>query len=116
MALAPAHNEDQTPPRGLAAVHPGELLRDVVLPALKAEGVSKVAVAEALRISRRTLEDLVLEKSAVTPEMALRLGKYLGNGPEVWLGMQRTWDLERAREKLAGELDEITPRPANAGG
>jgi len=100
--------EDTAPlKRGLAPVHPGEMLRLEVVPALKATGVTKVALAAALGISRRTLEDILLEKQNVTPEMALRLGKALGNGPNLWLNLQQDWDLARARERLGAALDEI---------
>lgn len=99
----------EAPKRGLPAMHPGELLREEVLPALKAAGISKVAVAEALHISRQTLEDIVKERQPVTPKMALRLGKYLGNTPEFWLKLQAAYDLEQAAKELAPELAAIVP-------
>ena len=76
--------------------HPGELLRETILPAL---GLSKVEVAEALGISRQHLYDLLSEKKPVSPEIAVRLGKALGDGPEVWLRMQAAhsaWHAARA--------------------
>lgn len=102
----------KAPKRGLPATHPGEILREEVLPALKARGVGKVDVAAGLRISRSALEKLVKEEMNVSPDMALRLSRYLGTSPEVWLNLQQAWDLERARERLADELAEITPAPA----
>lgn len=69
--------------------HPGELLRETILPAL---GLSKVEVAEALGISRQHLYDLLSEKKPVSPEIAVRLGKAFGDGPEVWLRMQAAHD------------------------
>lgn len=99
----------EAPKRGLKAMHPGELLREEVLPALKAEGISKVAVAEALHISRQTLEDIVKERKPVTPQMALRLAKYFGNKAEFWLKMQGEWDLERAAREIAPDLATIQP-------
>lgn len=76
--------------------HPGELLRETILPAL---GLSKVDVAEALGISRQHLYDLLSEKKPVSPEIAVRLGKAFGDGPEVWLRMQAAhsaWHAARA--------------------
>lgn len=100
--------------KGLPATHPGALLRETVLPALKEAGVAKVAVAESLGISRQALENLINEKAAVTPEMALRLSRYLGSSPIMWLNLQRDWDLEKATEKLGDELSAITPAPREA--
>ena len=74
--------------------HPGEILREDVLPAL---GVSKTAVAAALGISRQTLYDILNEKQPVTAEMAVRFGKLFGNGPGFWVNLQRNYDLARAR-------------------
>lgn len=99
--------EDRPLTRGLSAVHPGAILRETVLPDLKARGHAKLAVAEQLGVSRQALENLLTEKAAVTPEMALRLGKLCGNGPDLWLNLQKAWDLARAREKLGASLDAI---------
>jgi addiction module HigA family antidote len=75
--------------------HPGEVLREDVLPAL---GLTQLEFANRLGVSRRTISELLHERRPVTPDMAIRLGKLLGNGPEIWLRMQQTldlWDLER---------------------
>ena len=90
--------------RGLPPMHPGELLREDVIPAL---GKSKSEIARLLGISRRTLYDILDEKQPVTVPMALRLGKLCGNGPVLWLNLQRTYDLERAQEELAAEIKAI---------
>ena len=71
-------------------VHPGEILRDDILPALS---MSKTAVAEALGISRQTLYDILNEKQPVTAEMAVRFGKLFGNGARFWVNLQRSHDL-----------------------
>lgn len=92
---------------GLPPMHPGELLREVILPALKEAGTSRTKVADLMGVGRRSLYDLLDEKSAVTPDMALRLGKLLGNGPDFWLNLQRGWDLAQARDKLGPALDAI---------
>ena len=83
--------------RGLAAMHPGELLREDIVPAL---GRPKAEIARLLGISRQTLYDILDEKQPVTPAMALRLGKLCGNGPMLWLNLQRFYDLERARREV----------------
>jgi addiction module HigA family antidote len=64
--------------KGLQPMHPGEMLREDVLPSL---GKSKTDIASLLGISRQTLFDILRERQPVTPAMALRFGKLLGNGP-----------------------------------
>jgi addiction module HigA family antidote len=76
---------------GLPAMHPGELLREDVLPAL---GRTRTEIARLLGVSRQTLHSILSERAPVTPEMALRLGKLCGNGPELWLALQARYDLE----------------------
>jgi addiction module HigA family antidote len=95
--------------RGLKPMHPGEMLREDVLPAL---GKSKTEIARLLGISRQTLYDILDEKQPVTPGMALRIGKLLGNGPDLWINLQRTFDLAAAERELAGELKRIPTLPA----
>jgi addiction module HigA family antidote len=90
--------------RGLKPMHPGEMLRENVLPAL---GKSKTEIARLLGISRQTLYDILNEKQPVTPGMALRLGKLCGNGPDLWINLQRTYDLLIAEQELASEIKKI---------
>jgi addiction module HigA family antidote len=89
---------------GLPAMHPGELLREDVLPAL---GRTRAEIGRLLGVSRQTLHAILTERSPVTPEMALRLGKLCGNGPELWLALQTRYDLERLRETKRSEIEAI---------
>lgn len=70
--------------------HPGAVLREDVLPALK---MTQKEFADWIGVSRLSISELVNEKRTVTPDMAMRLGKALGNGPRIWLRMQQTLDL-----------------------
>jgi antitoxin HigA-1 len=90
--------------RGLPPVHPGQLLREDVLPAL---GRPKAEIARLLGVSRQTLYDILAEKQPITPAMALRVGKLCGNGPDLWINMQRAYDLDVAEKELAGEIEKI---------
>lgn len=90
--------------KGLRPTHPGELLREDVLPAL---GKSKADVARMLGISRQTLYDILEERQPVTTAMALRLGKLCGNGPDLWLSMQTKYDLAIVSNDLADEIKKI---------
>ena len=78
-------------------VHPGEILREDILPALAR---SKTAVADALGISRQTLYDILNEKQPVSAEMAVRFGKLFGNGAGFWVTLQRNHDLALAQRTV----------------
>lgn len=84
--------------------HPGELLREILTDGLK---LSVAEAARQLGVSRMTLHRLLRGEQAVTPEMALRLGKLCGNGPEFWLRMQMLRDLWRLERILAADLARI---------
>jgi antitoxin HigA-1 len=90
--------------KGLKPAHPGAILREDVLPAL---GKPKNTIAALLGISRQTLHDILIEKQPVTPAMALRFGKLLGNGPDLWSNLQRKYDLHIAEKKLKKEIANI---------
>jgi addiction module HigA family antidote len=85
-------------------VHPGELLREEAFPAM---GISVAAAARGMHISRQMLHGILAEKRGITPEMALRLGKLIGNGPGLWLRMQQNYDMWQAQELLTEELVQI---------
>jgi addiction module HigA family antidote len=87
-----------------APTHPGAILREDVLPAL---GVSKAEFARRVNISRPMLYDILNEARPVTIAMALRLGKVLGNGPNIWIGMQQRYDLFHTAQNMAEELDQL---------
>ncbi len=89
---------------GLAPMHPGELLREDILPAL---GRPKTEIARLLGISRQTLYDIVNEKQPVTPAMALRFARMFGGNAESWLNLQRNYDLQSAEKELGDALDAI---------
>jgi len=92
------------PKRGLPPMHPGELLREDILPAL---GRPKTEIARLLGISRQSLYDILAERAPVTPSMALRTGKLCGNGPNLWLNLQRRYDLWKAESELTDTLASI---------
>jgi addiction module HigA family antidote len=95
---------------GLRPVHPGELLREDVLPAL---GLPKAQIARLLGISRQTLYDILNENQPVTAGMALRIGKLVGDGPMPWLAMQQLYDVKVAERDL-GDVIAAIPTVAAA--
>ncbi len=90
--------------RGYQPTHPGAVLREDVLPAL---GLPVLRAAEALGVSRQALHAILAERAGVTPEMALRLGKFCGNGPGLWLRMQQAHDLWQAEQAMAETIAAI---------
>jgi addiction module HigA family antidote len=76
--------------KGLAPTHPGELLREDVLPALNKP---KAEIARLLEVSRQTLYDILAEKQDITPTTALRIAKLTGTSATMWLNMQQSYDL-----------------------
>jgi antitoxin HigA-1 len=88
----------------MAPAHPGELLREDVLPAL---GLSVSEAARQLGVTRQTLHRILARTHGVTPEMALRLGRFCGNGPGLWLRMQQAHDLWHAERRLRDQLEKI---------
>ena len=93
-------------PPARPAVHPGEVLREDVLPAL---GLSIGGAARRLGVSRRHLHRILSCTHPVSAEMALRIGRLVGNGPGLWLRMQRNHDLRRAGRKLKDGPEGMTP-------
>ena len=93
-----------------APIHPGEVLREDFLKPLE---LSQYALAKALAVPQMRISEIVNRKRAITPDTALRLGRYFGTSAEFWVGMQATYDLEVARDSSAGKIEsEIHPRAA----
>ena len=84
--------------------HPGAILREDVLPELN---MSVSAFSRSLGVSRQTLHAVLAERSGISPEMALRLGALLGNGPQLWVDMQTQYDLWEAEAKLHDVLQKM---------
>jgi antitoxin HigA-1 len=89
--------------------HPGEMLREDFMPDYE---LSVSGLAEALGVSRQSINELLRERRAVSPEMAIRLGRLFGNSAEFWLNAQRALDLWEANEAIKSEVARI--RPLNA--
>lgn len=90
-------------------IHPGEMLREDFLPDY---GLSVAGLAAALGVSRQTVNELLRERRAVSPGMALRLARLFGNSPEFWLNAQRAVDLWDAARDIGPAIEEIEPLDA----
>ncbi|HEX4496396.1 MAG TPA: HigA family addiction module antitoxin [Thermoanaerobaculia bacterium] len=95
--------------RKLRPTHPGEMLREDFLPDY---GLTATSLAVALGVSRQTVNELLRERRAVSPEMALRLSRLFGNSPEFWLNAQRAVDLWDAAKTLKAQVKRIKPLKA----
>ncbi len=91
----------------LAPVHPGEILREEFLAPL---GMTPYALAKACRVPRTRIERVVNETAPVTPDTALRLGRYFGTTPQFWLGIQARYDVEVTLRSTGDEIEAIRPR------
>lgn len=86
--------------------HPGEMLREDFLPDY---GLTVSGLAKALGVSRQTINELLRERRAVSPEMALRFSRLFGNSPEFWLNTQRAVDLWEANRAISDNVRRIKP-------
>lgn len=95
-----------TAQRRVRPTHPGEMLREDFMPDY---GLTVSGLAESLGVSRQTVNELLRERRAVSPEMALRLSRLFGNSPEFWLNGQRAVDLWDAAQAIKTEVQRIKP-------
>ena len=89
--------------------HPGEILLEEFMRPL---GLSQNALARAIKVSPRRINELVQGKRAVSADTDLRLARYFGVSAGIFLGLQADYDLMEQKRKLGNKLDEITPRAA----
>ena len=89
--------------------HPGEMLREDFLPDYD---LTVSGLAEAIGVSRQSVNELLRERRAVSPEMALRLSRLFGNSPEFWLNAQRAVDLWEASKAISEDMRRIRPLSA----
>lgn len=87
--------------------HPGAILREDILPSI---GISQAALADYLGVSRLTVSEILLEKRAISAEMALRISKTIGGSPESWLQMQSAVDLWDVTQRFKQDPRRL-PKP-----
>ncbi len=92
--------------RSVRPTHPGEMLREDFMPDY---GLTVAGLAQALGVSRQTINELLRERRALSPEMALRLARLFGNSPDFWLNAQRAVDLWVAEQAIGDEVERIRP-------
>ena len=97
------------PNNGMRPVHPGEILREE----LHGLGLSANALAKALGVPVNRVTMILNGQRGVSADTALRLARYFGTTPRLWLNLQKTWELRRAEIAAGREITEqVTPRHA----
>ena len=92
--------------RKFSPVHPGTVLDEDFLKGL---GITQYRLAKGIGVSARRINEIVQGKRAITADTALRLGKFFGMEPQFWMNLQSHYDLEVAKDMLAGKLErEVT--------
>ena len=90
--------------RKVRPVHPGEVISDV----LEDLEMTQTRFAEILCVSRRSVNEIVLGQRPITVDMAIRIGKALGNGPQLWLNLQQKVDIWDAVQKHSEEYEKVS--------
>ncbi|MGO9200417.1 MAG: HigA family addiction module antitoxin [Limisphaerales bacterium] len=94
----------------LAPIHPGEILREEFM---RPHGLSQNALARALNVPPRRVNEIVLEKRAITADTALRLARFFGTSAEMWTGLQADYDLRLARYAKERQIErDVEPLAA----
>ena len=109
MSKSATTTETAAPADWLVNPTPGDVLQEDFLKLL---GMSQSALAKAVGVPPRRINEIVLGKRSVTADTDLRLSRYWGVSQGYWLGLQADHDLMQRRRQIAGELERITPRAA----
>ncbi len=93
---------------GLPPVHPGEIMREDILPSV---GLSVTAAAKALGVSRQMLHDILAGRKPLSAVMCLKVARLFGGSPEVWMRLQATYDLKKFQQnkKVMARVARIVP-------
>jgi|SRR5207249_11366289 len=89
-------------------IHPGEILADE----LKEIGLSAAELARTLGVPANRISQVIAGKRAITADTALRLARYFGTSPDLWMNLQKTYELDLARRQVGKVLKRIPQRPA----
>lgn len=91
--------------------HPGEVLREEFLVPM---GITQRELAQAIHVPYQRINELVNGRRGMTPSTALRLARYFGVSPDLWMNLQLRWDLYHAQQAEAQQLETIQPRVSAA--
>ncbi|BBO80841.1 transcriptional regulator [Desulfosarcina ovata subsp. sediminis] len=89
-------------------IHPGEILADE----LSEIGISAAELARQINVPANRISQILSAKRSITADTALRLGKWFGTGPNIWLNLQQSYELDLAKQEIGSDLEAIKPREA----
>ena len=88
-------------------VHPGEILADE----LEALDLSSAALSRTLDVPANRISQIIAGKRSITADTALRLGRYFGSSADLWMNLQKIYDLDLAAKILGKAINKIPQRP-----
>ncbi len=88
-------------------IHPGEILADE----LQEIGISAAALARVLEVPPNRISQIISGKRAISADTALRLARYFGTSPDLWMNLQKNYELDLARRQLGKIIRHIPARP-----
>lgn len=91
------------------AIHPGEILKEEFLKPMRLSGYS---LAKALNVTAQRVSDIVLKKTGISADMAIRLGRFFAMSPEFWMNLQASYELALAQKNLKKQIAKIKPHRA----
>ena len=89
-------------------IHPGEILRDEI----EELNISAAELAREIKVPPNRITQILLGKRGITADTALRIGKWFGTGPKIWLNLQQSYDLDMAEMQIGKEINNIKARKA----
>lgn len=89
-------------------IHPGQILADE----LTEIGISAAELARQIKVPANRISQILSGKRSITADTALRIGKWFGTGPKIWLNLQQAYDLDVAKLEIGSDLEIIKPREA----
>lgn len=91
-------------PRCPIAVHPGEILQEII----EQNGLTQTLIARRLHMAQSKISDICRGRRGVTPDMAMRLGRLFGQDPRFWLNLQKNWELSQLDEAAYADIEPLT--------
>src|SRR3990172_9096403 len=88
-------------------IHPGEILGDE----LEEIGISAAKLARTLEVPANRISQIIARKRAISADTALRLARYFGTTPDLWMNLQKTYELDLARKEVGNAIKQIQQRP-----
>ena len=91
-------------------IHPGEILADE----LEELAISAARLARTIEVPPNRISQIIAGRRAITADTALRLGRYFGTSADLWMNLQKAYDLDLARQELGNAIKKIPQRPRTA--